>query len=155
MPHLWSHSHDNFTNRMKYLLLVAALVFSFATIGLAAEKKAAKPTKSDNKSDEKKPRLRHVVAFKFKEGTTKEQIKQVETAFRDLQKRIPEIKKFEWGMNNSPEGKNKGCTHAFVLTFRTEKDRDTYLPHAAHKEFGKLVGPLIDDVFVLDYWAKG
>ncbi len=141
---------------MKYLILIAALICSFSTASIAAEKKAEKSDKTSSaaKSDEKKPRLRHVVAFKFKEGTTKEQVKQVETAFRDLEKKIPEIKKFEYGTNNSPEGKNKGCTHAFVLTFRSEKDRDIYLPHPAHKEFGKLVGPLLDDVFVLDYWAK-
>ena len=58
------------------------------------------------------------------------------------------------GINNSPENKNKGCTHGFILTFHTEKDRDAYLVHPQHKEFGKLVGPLLDDVFVLDFWAK-
>ncbi len=138
---------------MNYLILIAVLVCGCATAGLAAEKTAEKSSKPA-KSDEKKPRLRHVVAFKFKEATTQEQIKQVETAFRELEQKIPAIKKFESGTNNSAEGKNKGCTHAFVLTFRSEKDRDSYIPHPAHKEFGKLVGPLIDDVFVLDYWAK-
>jgi hypothetical protein len=28
------------------------------------------------------------------------------------------------------------------------------IDHPAHKEFGKLVGPVLDDVFVLDFWAK-
>ena len=99
-------------------------------------------------------KLRHVVAFKFKDGTTKEQIKQVETAFRDLQKKIPEIKGYEWGLNISPENHNKGCTHGFILTFDSEKDRDTYLNHDAHKEFGKLVGPVLGDVFVIDFWTQ-
>ena len=71
-----------------------------------------------------------------------------------MKKKIPEIVEFEWGTNNSPEGKNKGCTHGFILTFKSEKDRDAYLPHPAHKEFGKLVGPLLDDVFVIDFWSK-
>ncbi len=117
---------------------------------LAAEPSADKAEKTGNKE----ARLQHVVAFKFKSTATKDQIKQVETAFRDLQKKIPEIRKFEWGTNNSPEGNNKGCTHAFILTFGSEKDRDIYLPHPAHKEFGKLVGPLLEDVFVIDYWAR-
>ena len=30
----------------------------------------------------------------------------------------------------------------------------TYLVHPDHKAFGKLVGPLLDDVFVVDFWAK-
>lgn len=107
---------------------------------------------ADNGSQ--KSKLRHVVAFKFKDTATKEQIKQVEDAFRDLKKKIPQIAEFEWGLNNSPENLNKGCTHGFILTFNSEKDRDIYLPHPAHKEFGKLVGPLIADVFVIDFWTK-
>jgi hypothetical protein len=54
----------------------------------------------------------------------------------------------------SKENRNKGCTHGFVLTFKSEADRDTYIDHPAHKEFGKLVGPVLDDVFVIDFWAK-
>ena len=41
--------------------------------------------------------LRHVVMFKFKDGTTAEQVKKVEDAFRKLPTQIKEIKGFEWG----------------------------------------------------------
>jgi len=58
------------------------------------------------------------------------------------------------GTNVSKETRNKGCTHGFILTFKSETDRDTYIDHPAHKEFGKLVGPVLDDVFVIDFWAK-
>jgi hypothetical protein len=108
---------------------------------------------ADAKKD-KKGKVRHVVAFKFKENATAEQIKKVEQAFAELPKKIPTIEKFEAGTNNSPEKLNKGCTHAFILTFKNEKDRDNYLVHPAHKEFGSLVGPVIDDVFVIDFWSK-
>jgi hypothetical protein len=99
-------------------------------------------------------KLRHVVAFKFKQNATGEQIKQVEDAFRELKKKIKEIQDYEWGTNVSKETRNKGCTHGFILTFKSESDRDTYIDHPAHKEFGKLVGPVLDDVFVIDFWAK-
>src|SRR6266566_1862087 len=99
-------------------------------------------------------KLRHVVAFKFKQTATREQIKQVEDAFRDLRKKIKEIQNYEWGTNVSKETRNKGCTHGFILTFKSESDRDTYIDHPAHREFGKLVGPVLDDVFVIDFWAK-
>ena len=99
-------------------------------------------------------KLRHVVAFKFKQSATREEIKQVEDAFRDLKKKIKEIQDYEWGTNVSKETRNKGCTHGFILTFKSETDRDTYIDHPAHKEFGKLVGPVLDDVFVIDFWAK-
>lgn len=101
-----------------------------------------------------KGKLRHVVAFKFKETATPEQIKEVEDAFRALKKKIPQIAEFEWGLNNSPEGLNKGFTHCFILTFNSEKDREIYLPHPDHKAFVKLLGPILADVFVIDYWAK-
>lgn len=83
-----------------------------------------------------------------------EEIQKVENAFRDLKKKIPQISALEWGTNNSPEKHDKGFTHCFILTFKTEKDREAYLPHPDHKAFGKILGPVLADVFVIDYWAK-
>lgn len=105
-------------------------------------------------ADAKSGKLYHVVSFKFKESASKEQVKQVEDAFRDLKKKIKEIKSYEWGTNVSPEKHDKGFTHGFILTFKTEKDRDAYLVHPDHKAFGKLVGPVLADVFVIDFWAQ-
>jgi hypothetical protein len=98
--------------------------------------------------------LRHVVLFKFKDDATPAQIKQVEEAFKALPSQIKEIKGFEWGTNNSPEGLNQGLTHCFFLTFNSEKDRDAYLPHPAHKAFGATLKPYLDKVTVVDYWVK-
>jgi len=104
--------------------------------------------------DAKKGKLLHVVSFKFKETASKEQIKQVEDAFRDLKKKIKEIKDYKWGTNVSPEKHDKGFTHGFILTFDNEKDRDAYLVHPDHKAFGKIVGPVLGDVFVIDFWTQ-
>jgi hypothetical protein len=120
------------------LTLLAVLVFS--VVG------ADKPAKST--------KLFHVVAFKFKSSATQAQIQEVVDAFGQLQKKIPQIKTYEWGTNVSPEKHDKGFTHGFLLSFKSEKDRDDYLVHPAHKAFGKLVGPVLDDVFVIDYWAQ-
>jgi hypothetical protein len=98
--------------------------------------------------------LRHVVLFKFKDGTTAEQIKSIEDAFRALPGKIPVIHDFEWGTNNSPEKLSQGFTHCFFLTFLSEEDRNAYLPHPAHKEFGAMLGPYLDRVCVVDYWTK-
>jgi hypothetical protein len=98
-----------------------------------------------------KKEVTHVVCFKFKASATPEQIKQVEVAFAALKPKIPTIASLKYGTNMSPEQKNKGFTHCFVLTFADEKGRDAYLPHPEHKAFGKIVGPVIDDVFVLDF----
>jgi hypothetical protein len=98
--------------------------------------------------------LRHVVLFKFKDGTSAADVKKVEDAFRALPSKIPEIKTLEWGTNNSPEGLNQGFTHCFFLSFGSEQDRAAYLPHPAHKAFGNVLGPHLDKVLVVDYWTK-
>ncbi|WP_209404508.1 Dabb family protein [Pseudozobellia sp. WGM2] len=98
--------------------------------------------------------LRHVVLFKFKSGTSEEDIKKVEEAFTALPSKISQIVSYEWGLNNSPEGHDKGFTHCFFLTFESEADRAIYLPHPDHKAFGAILGPHLDDVLVVDYWTK-
>jgi hypothetical protein len=97
--------------------------------------------------------LRHVVLFAFKEGTPDSKIAEIVQALEALPSKIPEIKGFEWGLNNSPEGLNKGFTHSFTLTFASEEGRDIYLPHPDHQAFGEVAGPHIADVLVVDYWA--
>src|SRR3990172_8821839 len=82
--------------------------------------------------------LRHVVLFKFKEGTTPEQIKTVHGAFLDLKNGMDFIVSIEGGKDESPENLQQGFTHAFIVTFKNAADRDKYLPHPVHKEFVKL-----------------
>jgi|WetSurSiteA1Bulk_404760.scaffolds.fasta_scaffold250992_1 hypothetical protein len=98
--------------------------------------------------------LRHVVLFKFKDGTTPEKIKEVQDAFAALPGKIDIIKGFEMGTNVSPENKSEGLTHCFMLSFSSDADRDAYLIHPAHKEFGKSLGGCLDKVVVVDYWNK-
>ena len=57
----------------------------------------------------------------------------------------------KWGTNNSPEKFAHGLTHAFILTFNNVSDRDAYLPHPAHEALGKIVGPWIDELTVVDF----
>lgn len=101
----------------------------------------------------KEETVRHVVVFKYKEGASEEKIRTVTDAFRSLQDKIPGIVSFEQGVNNSPEGKNQGFTHVYLLTFENAAARDAYLPHPEHKEFGRILGEtgIFDDVFVVDY----
>jgi hypothetical protein len=96
-------------------------------------------------------KVHHVVCFKFKSSATPEDIKKVEAAFAALQEKIPGIDSLKWGTNVSKEQRNKGFTHCFILTFKGQKDRDAYLEHPEHKAFGSLVGPLVDDIFVIDF----
>lgn len=98
--------------------------------------------------------LRHVVLFKFKDGAPVEKINEVEEAFSALPSKIPQIQAYEWGLNNSPEGLEKGFTHCFFVTFASEEDRAIYLPHPDHQAFVAILEPYLEDVLVVDYWAR-
>ena len=127
-------------NILTCFLLLSAFTFSIT------ESDAADPENPDRE-------LRHVVLFKFKESSSAEDIRKVEEAFKALPVKIPEIRRFEWGTNNSPEGLDKGFTHCFLLTFASEEDRAIYLPHPDHKAFGAVLGPHLEDVLVVDSWT--
>lgn len=98
--------------------------------------------------------LRHVVLFKFKDTSSENDVKKVEDAFKALAAKLPLIKDFEWGKNTSPENLNQGLTHCFLVTFASDKDRDTYLTHPDHKAFGQVLKPHLDKVTVIDYWVS-
>ncbi len=122
---------------------------------LVAEDLAARSPRIRWHMDLDPPALRHVVLFSFKEGTDESDIAAVERAFGDLPEKIPAIQDFEWGTNVSPENLARGYTHCFLLTFLTEADRDAYLPHPAHKAFGRVLGPHVESVLVVDYLSRG
>ena len=98
--------------------------------------------------------LRHVVLFKFKDSTSEADVKKVVDAFRELPSKIPAVAEFEFGTNNSPEGLADGFTHCFFITFKSEKDREAYLPHPAHSAFVEVLKPHLDKALVVDYWAS-
>jgi Stress responsive A/B Barrel Domain len=100
-------------------------------------------------------KLRHVVLFGFKEGTSAEAISELVRRFEALKDSVPDIASSEWGSNCSTEGKNRGHSHAFVLTFPSAKARDEYLPHPAHRAFVEWARPLISSSTVVDYWVDG
>jgi hypothetical protein len=97
-------------------------------------------------------KLRHVVLFDFKDGTTEESLQAIQTKFSSLPGDISEIAAYEWGINNSPEGLDDGYTHAFLVTFEDEAGRAVYLPHPSHKEFGGIVRPNVEKVLVFDFY---
>jgi len=99
--------------------------------------------------------LRHVVIFKFNNDTSEAQVEALNRSFAELQEHIPVIQDFEWGLNDSPEDFHQGFTHCYLLTFKSEEDRDSvYTPHPKHQAFVASLQPHIEKVFVVDYWAN-
>ena len=138
---------NNYTTYLLFLGLAFGITFGIVMF--------VKNTEKPNSiaKIEKTKTLRHVVLFKFKESTSPEELKAIEAAFADLPSKIPEIIAFEWGLNNSPEGLDKGFTHCFFVSFKDEQGRETYLPHPDHKAFVDMASPHIEDVLVVDYWT--
>jgi hypothetical protein len=99
-------------------------------------------------------KLQHVVCLKFKSTATSQDIKNVEQAFEALQQKIPQVMALQWGTNVSKEQRSKGFTHCYILSFKSDRDLQTYLDHPEHKAFGKTLAPVREDVFVIDFWAK-
>lgn len=129
---------------MKTLL---SILFLTLTLSVGPTLGGDKPPRKTMKTGD----VQHIVLFKFKPETTPEKVNEIMAAFEALPSKIKEIKGFKWGTNNSPENHAHGLTHAFILTFDSEKDRDAYLPHPAHAAFGKVVGPWLDQVTVVDF----
>lgn len=144
----------NFLN-MAFIMVLSCLAALATSCNMAnASEKPMISEKTEILKEAPDKVLRHVVVFKYKAEATESDIDKVNKAFANLKNEIPEIKAFEWGLNNSPEGFDQDFTHVYQLTFHSEEGRDIYLPHPAHKAFGALLGPYIDKVFVVDYWTE-
>lgn len=136
-------------------LCVAGLFSSIAITSCVQKQDAQTDQLMESPMDQNdSPQLRHVVLFKFKSDADPQAIARAQEAFEALPDKIPQIREFEWGLNNSPEGLNKGFTHCFLLTFDSEEDRAIYLPHPDHKAFGALLKDILEDVTVVDYWTN-
>ena len=128
-------------------LLLLVIATSGSPVAAADSQKSALMEKEEDSV------LRHIVLFKFTEDTSPEKAEAIVAAFEALEDKIPEVIGFEWGLNNSPEGLEKGFTHCFTLSFSSEAGRAIYLPHPDHKAFVEFAGPSIADVLVVDYWT--
>lgn len=95
--------------------------------------------------------IRHLVLLRFSEAADAERRAALCADFAALRASIAQVRDLEWGPNTSPEGLDKGYTHAFVVSFATAADRDAYLPHPAHQAFVARLKPWLADALVIDY----
>lgn len=143
-----SESKRFVVRRSHWLAICGAIVLCSVSIG------GLRDVRGQQETQEKPTMLRHVVMFQFKESSSEADVQKLVDAFRGLPSKISQIADFEYGVNNSPEGLDGGLTHCFLVTFKSEADRDAYLPHPAHKAFVEVLKPHLEKVTVIDYWAK-
>ena len=95
--------------------------------------------------------IRHIILIKFKSTAKINEINELKASFESMPLKVEGVHSVEWGLNDSPEGKNKGYTHAVLMNLVDDAGRDNYLPHPEHDELKKLFGPILDDLVVFDY----
>lgn len=97
--------------------------------------------------------IRHILLIKFKHSADAYDINQVKLLFEAMPNKVEGVVSVEWGLNDSPEGKNQGYTHCVLMTFANESARQHYLPHPEHESLKSVFLPLLDDIVVFDYQA--
>lgn len=98
--------------------------------------------------------LRYLVNLKFKKEVQREKVNEALARIENLKNELPGIRKLEWGLNNSTEGLSKGFDYCFIITFNDIHAREIFVFHKAHLAAAKKLIPLLDDIFVIDYWDE-
>lgn len=102
------------------------------------------------------PAILHIVALRFKEEFTEEQIARHFIEEVNLKVRMPElVDDFTWRRNISLADRrdvNGGCQWVVVARLRSDDPAKLaeYLSHPEHKEVGRLQNPMLEGRFVVD-----
>jgi Stress responsive A/B Barrel Domain len=151
------------------LLILIGNLFLFTT-AYSQTALTGEEAKAFTAKDYRPGRTEHIVLFKYKEDITEEQRQLIKKQFMALKsgsKRngIPYIASIISGSQNSLEGLNRGYEQAFIVTFRSEGDRNFYIgtPTVSdpqyydqmHNEFKNFIGPFLRDgengILVFDF----
>lgn len=153
-------------------LALAQSTASKSAIQLLNEQQQTVGTKAFTASNYKPGIIKHIVLFKYKKSVTSAQIAEVRHRFLALKSEAtksgkPYIIRIEAGAQNSGEGADKGFQEGFIVTFRSEGDRNYYVGtpvvidskfyDPAHQKFKDFVGPLLaeqDGALVFDFKAE-
>ncbi|EPJ48555.1 MAG: hypothetical protein OFPI_29080 [Osedax symbiont Rs2] len=99
--------------------------------------------------------ISHIVLLKCRPDTPAQQLKDMFEALAQLVDKIPGLQSYTGGSNNSPEGIDRGYSHAFYMLFDDQQSRDNYLSHPAHEAVKVLIGATLlsveDNVLVVDF----
>ena len=90
----------------------------------------------------------HLVLLSFKRA---DKADESLAALARLREEIPGMRSYTDGPYSSPEGLNRGFTHAFVMTFESAAARDNYLSHPEHERVKNAVLPFVENVLAFDF----
>jgi hypothetical protein len=93
----------------------------------------------------------HIVLVRLKAGTTEKQIDALTNELLELKNKISGIVDIAAGVNNSPEGLDKGNNFGLFVRFKDVASRDAYLSDSAHGAVVREYGQILDDLTVVDF----
>lgn len=104
-------------------------------------------------SHSEKP-IRHIALCKIRDDTDRATIEVIVNRFFAMKSVISAIHDMEHSINIGDLVLANGFNHIFMVMFKTVADRDAYLPHPAHVEFGNFLGQYLDKAVGVDFWAN-
>ena len=94
---------------------------------------------------------KHIILFKFRASLSAADALDLLRQLGELQVKIPEIKRYSYGFNDSDNFNNCGYQYACVMEFDSKQDRDAYQNNKHHQEFiNKELNSVISDAIVFD-----
>ena len=94
--------------------------------------------------------LEHIVLIRPRSDVDPAAVTALWAELGGLASRVPGIVGLAVGENVSSEGKDRGYTLGFVMTFESRTALEAYLPHPDHVAVVPLVQAVAEDVLVFD-----
>lgn len=122
--------------------IITLLVLFFANIAI--------PVNAQNIKKADKEKAVHIVLFKFKEGTTPEQVQNLKNEILKQKGTIQGLLEISFGEDFTSRA--KGFTHAEVAVFKDRKSLEDFNISEYHKQLiVTYIKPVLEDILVLDY----
>ncbi len=94
----------------------------------------------------------HLVLIKLKTDATRKQIDDLTGALLSLKDEVPGIIDIGAGVNNSPEGQDKGHNYALFVRLKDAATRDAYLIDPRHQSVVvEYAVPILEDLTIVDF----
>lgn len=93
--------------------------------------------------------VQHIVLLEFNDGVAEADKMGALDAVKGLQSEIDGIEKIESGKDFS--GRAGDFTHSAIITMRDKDVLAAYGPHPAHKQVQEKLGPIVANLWVIDF----
>jgi hypothetical protein len=94
---------------------------------------------------------KHIILLKFSNSLTQSQCFKLLEELGQLQRVIPEILSYQYGLNDPDNPHHQGFRYAFVMTFASKSERQHYQSNFYHQDYiNKKFNQYIDNAIIFD-----